>query len=269
MSDPVAIILAAGKGTRMKSDLPKVMHPACGRPMVEHVMDAARSAGAKRMVVVVGYKSDLVRDSLAHHRDVEFAMQTEQKGTGHAVQMCWDALAAHDGPVLVLAGDTPLLRGESLSALLAELRDRRAACVIGTAITENNFGLGRIVRSSSGDFLRIVEQKDTTPEEAAIHEINTGCYAFDSHLLFQALTQIRPNNSQGEYYLTDVPAILKAEGHRVIAARLDRIGIVMMSAVGDVVHVLPLLHALKRRHPSARVTWPEASSRSRGSASPR
>lgn len=218
MSAPVAIILAAGKGTRMKSELPKVMHPACGRPMVEHVLDAARSAGVERLVVVVGYQAELVRDGLARHRDVEFALQSEQKGTGHAVQMCAEQLANHDGPVLILAGDTPLLRGESLAALLDELRDQRAACVIGTAITESNFGLGRVVRSQSGDFLRIVEQKDTTPEEAAIREINTGCYAFDSRLLFQALTHIRPNNSQGEYYLTDVPAILNAEGHRVIAA---------------------------------------------------
>lgn len=202
----------------MKSELPKVMHPACGRPMVEHVLDAARSAGVERLVVVVGYQAELVRDGLARHRDVEFALQSEQKGTGHAVQMCAEQLANHDGPVLILAGDTPLLQGESLAALLVELRDQQAACVIGTAITENNFGLGRVVRSPSGDFLRIVEQKDTTPEEAAIREINTGCYAFDSRLLFQALTQIRPNNSQGEYYLTDVPAILKDEGHRVIAA---------------------------------------------------
>ena len=218
MSDPVAIILAAGKGTRMKSELPKVMHSACGRPMVEHVLDAARSAGVKCLVVVVGYQAELVRAGLSRHRDVEFALQAEQKGTGHAVQMCAEQLANHDGPVLILAGDTPLLRGDSLSALLTELRDHQAACVIGTAVTENNFGLGRVLRSSSGDFLRIVEQKDTTPEEAAIQEINTGCYAFDSHLLFRTLTQIRPNNSQGEYYLTDVPAILKAEGHRVIAA---------------------------------------------------
>ena len=218
MSDPVAIVLAAGKGTRMKSELPKVMHTACGHPMVEHVLEAARSAGVKRLVVVVGYKADVVRDGLASHRDVEFALQDEQKGTGHAVQMCAEQLANHDGPVLVLAGDTPLLRGESLAALLAELRDHQAACVVGTAITENNFGLGRVVRSPDGDFVRIVEQKDTTPEEATIREINTGCYAFDGRLLFQALTQIRPNNSQGEYYLTDVPAILKAAGHRVVAA---------------------------------------------------
>ena len=226
----------------MKSELPKVMHSACGRPMVEHVLDAARSAGVKRLVIVVGYQAELVRDGLSRHRDVEFALQAEQKGTGHAVQMCAEQLANHDGPVLILAGDTPLLRGESLLALLAELRDQQATCVIGTAITENNFGLGRVVRSSSGDFLRIVEQKDTTPEEAAIREINTGCYAFDCRLLFQALTQIRPNNSQGEYYLTDVPAILKVEGHRVIAAPKltieEAMGVNTLEQLGEVEAVL-------------------------------
>ena len=218
MSDPVAIILAAGKGTRMKSELPKVMHPVCGRPMVEHVLDATHAAGVKRIVVVVGYQADSVKAALSRFSDVEFALQAEQKGTGHAVMMCASQLANHDGPTLVLAGDTPLLRGASLAGLLAELRERQAASVIGTAITENNFGLGRIVRGPTGDFLRIVEQKDATPEEAAIQEINTGCYAFDSRLLFQALTKIRPNNSQAEYYLTDCPAILKAEGHTVVAA---------------------------------------------------
>jgi bifunctional UDP-N-acetylglucosamine pyrophosphorylase/glucosamine-1-phosphate N-acetyltransferase len=218
MADPVAIILAAGKGTRMKSELPKVMHVACGRPMIEYVLDAARAAGVSRIVVVVGYQADVVRNGLSRHRDIEFALQTEQKGTGHAVQMCAETLRSHDGPVLILAGDTPLLRGESLAGLLAVMREQQAACVIGTAVTENNHGLGRVVRDSSGEFARIVEQKDTTPEEAAIQEINTGCYAADSRLLFHALSQIRPNNNQGEYYLTDVPAILKSEGHRVLAA---------------------------------------------------
>ncbi len=218
MSEPVAIVLAAGKGTRMKSELPKVMHAVCGRPMLLHVLDAARSAGVKRIVVVVGHKAELVKEALASHPDVEFALQAEQKGTGHAVMMCADQLANHDGPTLVLAGDTPLLLGSSLAGLLAELKNQNSVCVVGTAITENNFGLGRVVRSSSGEFLRIVEQKDTTPDEATIREINTGCYAFDNRLLFQALTKIRPNNSQAEYYLTDVPSILKSEGHHVAAA---------------------------------------------------
>jgi len=214
---PAAVILAAGKSTRMKSDLPKVLHPVGGRPMIEHVLDAARAAGIGRIVVVVGHQAERVKQALAHHADLEFALQAEQKGTGHAVQMCAEALADHEGPVLILAGDTPLLRGSSLAGLLDELRARNAACVIGSAVTDANEGLGRIVRNDAGQFVRIVEQKDATPEEAAIREINTGCYAFDRRLLFDALAQVRTDNKQGEYYLTDCPAILLEQGKTVLA----------------------------------------------------
>jgi len=218
MSGTVAVVLAAGKGTRMKSPLPKVLHEACGRPMIEFVLDAARSAGASRLIVVVGYEAELVEDTLKRHDDVEFALQAEQHGTGHAVMMCADQLAEHDGTVLVLAGDTPLLRGESLLGLLDELCDQNSVCVVGTAITEDNEGLGRIVRDSNGEFERIVEQKDATPEQVAIQEINTGCYAFRCPDLLAALKEIRPLNQQAEYYLTDCPAILKSQGKRVIAS---------------------------------------------------
>ena len=136
--------------------------------------------------------------------------------------MCREALAAHDGPVLILTGDAPLMRPESFRALLDDFTQNSAACVIGTAETENNFGLGRIVRDDRGEFLKIVEQKDATPEEAAITEINVGCYVFDSRRLFSALAEIRPNNKQGELYLTDCCGILKARGETVVAAkRLD------------------------------------------------
>lgn len=218
MTDVVAIVLAAGKSTRMKSDTPKVLHEACGRPMVEYVLDAARSAGATRIVVVVGHQADRVKSALAHHADVEFALQEEQKGTGHAVMMCETHLTDYDGPVLILAGDTPLLQGDSLAGLLETRRASGAACVIGTAETDANEGLGRIVRDADGEFLRIVEQKDTTPEEAAIREINTGCYIFDCRCLFEALREVRPDNQQAEYYLTDCPAILKSLGRRVEAS---------------------------------------------------
>lgn len=219
MSAPVAVILAAGKSTRMKSALPKVLHEVCGRPMIEYVLDASRLAGVRRQVVIVGHEAERVKQSLSHHADVEFALQAEQKGTGHAVMMCRENLANHDGPVLILTGDAPLMRPESFTALLADYHDQQAACVIGTAETENNQGLGRIVRSSGGEFLRIVEQKDATPEEAAIREINVGCYVFDCQALFAALNEIRPNNKQGEYYLTDCAAILKAQGRRVVASQ--------------------------------------------------
>ena len=217
MNAPVAVVLAAGKGTRMKSDLPKVLHEVCGQSMVEHVFEAVRAAGVKRIVCVIGHQAELVRERLSRHRDVTFALQSEQKGTGHAVRMAADALADHDGPVLVLAGDTPLLRPNSLIGLLDELNSRSAVAVIGTAITENNQGLGRVVRDADGQFERIVEEKDATADQKQIREINTGCYAFDSKSLFEALSEIKPLNSQGEYYLTDCPAILKSKGRTVSA----------------------------------------------------
>lgn len=216
---PVAIVLAAGKGTRMKSALPKVLHEICGRPMVEYVLDAARQAGVQRLVVVVGHAADTVKKTLSQYPGVEFALQSEQKGTGHAVMMCRENLATHDGPVFVLTGDAPLMQAASFEVLLKEYRDQKAACVIGTAETEANFGLGRIVRSPSGEFLRIVEQKDATPDEAKITEINVGCYVFDGKLLFEALKELQPNNKQGEYYLTDCAAILKKQGYPVVAAK--------------------------------------------------
>ena len=217
MSSILAVILAAGKSTRMKSDIPKVLHPICGRPMIEYVLDSARAAGADRLVVIVGHRADLVRAALQHHPDVVFAEQTEQKGTGHAVMMAAESLASHSGSTLILAGDTPLLQGSSLSSLLDTRERTQAACVIGTARTANNDGLGRIVRSPDGRFERIVEQKDATVEQRQITEINTGCYAFSTPLLLQSLQQLRPNNVQSEYYLTDCPRILMDTGHTVEA----------------------------------------------------
>lgn len=213
----VAVILAAGKSKRMQSELPKVLHPACGRPIVEFVLDSARQAGCSRIIVVVGHKAEVVKAALQHHADVEFALQSEQLGTGHAVMMTGDLLADYDGPVLVLTGDTPLLKSSSLAGLLAEQRDHDAACVVGTARTQQNEGLGRIVRDSQGAFVRIVEQKDANSEERAITEINTGCFAFDSRSLFSALRDVRPNNVQSEYYLTDCAEILRKQGKVVRA----------------------------------------------------
>ncbi len=217
MSGPMAIVLAAGKSTRMKSALPKVLHQVCGRPMIEYVLDAARSASVTRIVAIVGHRADLVRAELSKHPDVEFALQAEQKGTGHALMMCHEQLRSHRGAVLVLAGDTPLLKRESLASLLKTLHEQKAACVIGTAVTEANFGLGRIIRNTSGQFEKIVEEKDATPEEKQVREINTGCYAFDSQSLLASLDQIRPNNSQAEYYLTDCPRVMKDAGKSVVA----------------------------------------------------
>lgn len=217
-AEVLAIVLAAGKSKRMQSDLPKVLHPVCGRPMVEHVLDAARQAGATKMVVVVGHQAERVQEALARHPDVAFALQAEQLGTGHAVMCCEEFLKTQTGPVLILTGDTPLLRGASLSGLISELHQQDAHCVVGTARTEHNQGLGRIVRSESGEFLKIVEEKDANAVERSITEINTGCFAFSGPELLQALREIVPNNVQGEYYLTDCAEILRKQGKRVIAA---------------------------------------------------
>lgn len=214
----LAVILAAGKSTRMNSDVPKVLHEVCGRLLIDYVLDAAREAGATQLVVVVGHKAEMVKDALAGQKDVAFALQEEQHGTGHAVMMCEPQLRRHDGPVLVLAGDTPLLKADSLRGLLDDLREHNAAAVIGTAVTEANFGLGRIVRDAGGNFQRIVEQRDATEAEQAIREINTGCFAFDGQRLLHALSKITPENAQSQYYLTDCPAVLLAEGDTVIAA---------------------------------------------------
>ncbi len=222
MSEIMAVVLAAGKSKRMKSELPKVLHKVCGRPMVEHVLDAAREAGATKIVVVVGHKAEQVQENLSHHKDVSFALQEKQLGTGHAVMCCHEQLEGYDGTILVLTGDTPLLRGASLAALIEEMNSQSAACVVGTAKTESNHGLGRIVRDADGKFLRIVEEKDASDEEKTITEINTGCFAFDGSSLLSALKDVKPNNVQGELYLTDCAEILRIQGKPVVAAcRLD------------------------------------------------
>ena len=222
MGAPVALVLAAGKSTRMKSAVPKVLHPVCGRPMIEYVLDAAREAGVDRIVAIVGPAADQVRAALSGPPEVEFVLQAEQKGTGHAVMMCRDALRSHQGAVMILTGDAPLMRSSSFAGLLEDFAKQQAACVIGTANTANNFGLGRIVRDAAGTFLKIVEEKDATPDERQITEINVGCYVFDCQSLLTALDELKPNNKQGEYYLTDCCGILKARGATVLASpRLD------------------------------------------------
>ena len=148
MNQLVAVVLAAGEGTRMKTDRAKVLHELCGRPMIEYVLDAARAAGTRRIIVVIGHKADDVRAALAGHGDVEFVLQTEQRGTGHAVQMCRSLLSSHDGRVLILTGDSPLVRGSSLLQLVETCDQAEAVCVLGTAVVSNPFGLGRIVRDT-------------------------------------------------------------------------------------------------------------------------
>jgi bifunctional UDP-N-acetylglucosamine pyrophosphorylase/glucosamine-1-phosphate N-acetyltransferase/UDP-N-acetylglucosamine pyrophosphorylase len=201
----------------MKSDLPKVLVPVAGRPMVRYVLDALRAAGVDRLIVVVGYRADLVRAELADIPHVEFAEQRQQLGTGHAVMMCREALAQVRGPVVVVAGDSPMLQAESVATLLGEFDRRQAACLLGTVERADPSGYGRILRDAAGAFIGIVEEKDATADQRAIREVNVSTYVFNAADLVWSLDQLRADNSQGEYYITDCPAVLLAAGKRVDA----------------------------------------------------
>lgn len=217
----VAVVLAAGKGTRMKSDLPKVLVPVAGRPMIEYVLDALRAGGIDDLLVVVGYRADTVREQLRGRPGITFVDQTEQLGTGHAVMVCRDELSKRsDAAVLVVAGDSPMMQSSSIAAMLREFARRRPACLIGATHKENPHGLGRIVRDNAGNFDRIVEEKDATPDQRRITEVNMSCYLFQAAELVAGLDKISNNNVQREYYITDVPGVLRREGKSVIALDL-------------------------------------------------
>ena len=217
MNRKLAIVLAAGKGTRMKSELPKVLVEVCGRPMIDYVLDALEASGVDETVVVVGYRADDVRRALASRRGMRFVEQKEQLGTGHAVMACREELARHEGPVLIVAGDSPLMQTDSLVRLLAEFDRQRPACLLGTTHKPNPQGLGRIVRDGVGNFLAIVEERDASEEQRKITEVNMSCYVFNCRDLLFALDQLRPANAQAEYYLTDCPGALKTAGRAVEA----------------------------------------------------
>ena len=212
MENVAAIILAAGKGTRMKSDLVKVLHPAAGRPMIAWPVDAARSTGASPVVLVVGHQADAVRTVFSGAGDILIALQEEQLGTGHAVACAREQLAGFSGTVLILCGDTPLLRAETLQGLIALHRQNRAAVTVLTAELANPYGYGRVIRAADGSVQRIVEQKDATPSEQAVREINSGIYCMESGFLFDNIDAIGNSNAQGEFYLTDLVAIAVGQG---------------------------------------------------------
>jgi bifunctional UDP-N-acetylglucosamine pyrophosphorylase / glucosamine-1-phosphate N-acetyltransferase len=212
-----AIILAAGKGTRMKSDLPKVMHPACDAPMVQWVVDAARAVGCSPIVLVIGHGAHLVRAHFDGQPDIEFAMQSPQFGTGHAVDQARPVFARGrlGDETLVLCGDGPLIRPATLQALLDTHRESGASATLATALLDDATGYGRIERDAAGQFLRIVEQKDATPAQLAIREVNPSYYCFRTEHLFDALTRVTNQNASGEYYITDVFELLLRSGRRV------------------------------------------------------
>lgn len=211
----MAIVLAAGQGKRMKSKLYKVLHPVCGKPLVDHVLTVMENVQCERTVVVVGHGADAVKSYLGER--AEYVLQEEQLGTGHAVKQAKPLLEAEPGMTLVVCGDTPLITEASLQKLMALHEEAKAAATILTAELDDPQGYGRVIRGEDGSVRKIVEQKDCTAEEHKQREINTGTYCFDNLKLFAALEQVRNENSQQEYYLTDVISILREQGETVQA----------------------------------------------------
>lgn len=203
----------------MQSELPKVLCPVVGRAMIHFVIDALEAAGIKRQIVVVGYQADAVKTELQSRSssNIEYALQEEQLGTGHAVQMCQDLLAEQTGPTIVVAGDSPLIQASSLTTLLDHFAKHQPALLLGTLMKDDPTGLGRIVRNEAGEFTGIVEHKDATERQRAIQEVNMSTYLFQTPDLLSSLSQLKSDNAQNEYYLTDCARLLREAGRPVEA----------------------------------------------------
>jgi len=225
-SRPAAvIILAAGAGTRMESTLPKVLHEICGRSMLDHVLAAARELDPAELIVVVGHRREQVISHLDEHApDARVVVQHHRGGTGHAVRTVVEEVDLGQGTVVVTYGDAPVLRGQTLTALVREHAARQAAATALTMVMDDPTGYGRILRDSAGAVLEIVEEADATPEQRAIKEVNSGVYAFEAGLLADSVKRVPTDNAKGEEYLTDVVAILRAEGHQVATVTEEEAG---------------------------------------------
>ncbi|MDT2814903.1 bifunctional UDP-N-acetylglucosamine diphosphorylase/glucosamine-1-phosphate N-acetyltransferase GlmU [Vagococcus carniphilus] len=219
MENRYAIILAAGKGSRMKSSLYKVLHPVAGKPMVEHVIEQVEAINVDEIVTIVGFGAEMVKEHLGERS--KYALQTEQLGTGHAVLATADLLKDKKGTTLVICGDTPLLTSDTLDKLVKHHEETNAKATILSAIARDASGYGRIVRNDNNLVEKIVEHKDASEAELLINEFNTGTYCFDNEFLFEALTKVGNDNAQGEYYLPDVISILKEQGEVVTAFVMD------------------------------------------------
>ncbi len=246
----VAVILAAGKGTRMQSDLPKVMHPVMDRPMVNWVVDAARAAGATKIVLVIGHGAELLRAEFAGAKDVEFALQEKQLGTGHAVMMAKPNIEsdAAKTDAFVLCGDGPLIRAETLHTLLSLHRRENAAATLATSVIAEPKGYGRIVRDAAGKLARIVEQKDASEAERAICEVNPSYYCFRTDDLLNALARVGNSNASGEYYITDVFGLLREAGRTVAA--VDAVPPQDILSINDPAQLAEVDSILRARHAS-------------------
>ncbi|WP_449621623.1 bifunctional UDP-N-acetylglucosamine diphosphorylase/glucosamine-1-phosphate N-acetyltransferase GlmU [Robertmurraya sp. Marseille-Q9965] len=219
MSKRYAVVLAAGQGTRMKSKLYKVLHPVCGKPMVQHVVDQVSRLDMDHIVTVIGHGAELVKSQLGD--TCSYALQAEQLGTAHAVMQAQEVLEGKEGVTLVVCGDTPLIKAETMEALLKQHEETNAKVTVLTAYTDDPTGYGRLIRNDKGFVEKIVEHKDASDEERKVKEINTGTYCFDNQALFDALKNVSNENVQGEYYLPDVIEILKNRGEIVTAFQTD------------------------------------------------
>ena len=224
-----AVILAAGKGTRLHTeeiDAPKVMREACGKPLLSYVIDALSFINNKDIILVVGYKRESIIERFGGY---EFAVQHEQLGTGHAIMAAKEQLSGYDGAVLVCYGDMPAMRRETYENLIKTHFEQKNDCTLLTGSSTLPMAFGRIVRDASGAFERVVEEKDASPNELKIKELNTGVYVFDTQKMLSALKELKTANAQGEYYATDLPAIMKSKG--------EKIGTLMQDLGDDIIGV--------------------------------
>jgi bifunctional UDP-N-acetylglucosamine pyrophosphorylase / glucosamine-1-phosphate N-acetyltransferase len=242
------VILAAGKGTRMKSSRAKVLHSLAGRPLIEHVLRTVDALKAVRTVLVIGHGADDVRTALAGRTDLEFVVQSPQLGTGHALLQAEQALAGKTGTVLLLYADVPLLEAATLTRLLETHHAAHAAATVLTTVVDEPYGYGRIVRDKTGDVVRIVEERDASGDERALTEINSGIYAFSLAPLFTSLQELATDNAQGEYYLTDLVGMYRQRGLRVETLCLDRPDELRgVNTRGDLADISVVLRARKNR----------------------
>ena len=222
-NNPLAVtILAAGKGTRMESDLPKVLHKIGGKPMLSHVIQRAVELGAQKIISIIGYQHKLVKETIANE-PTRFAIQLDQLGTGHAVLQCASELSGFNGSVLVLSGDVPLISLNTLQNLLNTHNRSDSKATLLSAIVNDASGYGRVIRNSIGNLDRIVEHKDANQNELNVKEMNAGIYIFDCRTLFELLPQVGNNNSQGEYYLPDVLSLILHQGGKVAIEKTNNI----------------------------------------------